>query len=72
MPGSLNAPTVPDRGAPGQLTVRPERPPTAGRRDPVAGQRPQRLRLIAVGRQDPEAVAVGPGELGEHETVKAI
>ena len=37
-----------------------------------AGQRPQRLGLIAVGHQDAEAVAVGPRELAEHERVEPI
>jgi hypothetical protein len=32
----------------------------------------QRLRAIAVGRQHPEAVAVGPRELSQHEAVKAV
>ena len=50
-----------------------------GERDPGrdeilarAGQRPQRLGLIAVGNQDPEAVAVGPRELAEHERVEPV
>ena len=35
-------------------------------------ERPQRLRRVAIGDQDPEAVAVGTSELGEHEAVEAV
>jgi hypothetical protein len=37
-----------------------------------ARQRPQRLRAVAVRSQDPEAVTVGPRQLGQHEAVKAV
>jgi hypothetical protein len=33
---------------------------------------PQRLGAVAVGHQQPEAVAVGASELGQHEAVKHI
>ena len=39
---------------------------------PPAGQRPQRLGLIAVGLEHPEAVAVGTRQLADHERVKPI
>ncbi len=39
---------------------------------PRAGQRPDRLRLIAVGLEHPEAVMIGPRELTQHERVKPI
>jgi hypothetical protein len=51
----------------------------AGQRDPRrdeilprAAQRPQRLGLIAIGLQDPEAVAVGACQLTQHEPVKPV
>jgi hypothetical protein len=37
-----------------------------------AGQRPQRLGLVAVGLEHPEAVMIGARQLAEHERVKAI
>ena len=37
-----------------------------------AGQRPQRLGLIAVGNEDAEPVAVGPRELAQHERVEPV
>ena len=36
------------------------------------GQRPQRLGLIAVGLEHPEAVAVSTRQLADHERVKPI
>jgi hypothetical protein len=39
---------------------------------PRPGQRPQRLGLIAVGLEHPEAVTVGAGQLAEHERVEPI
>ena len=49
-----------------------ERDPRADEVLAGARERPQRLGLIAVGHQDPVAVAVGPRELGQHEAVKAV
>ena len=39
---------------------------------PRAGQRPDRLRLIGIGLEHPEAVMIGARELTEHERVKPI
>jgi hypothetical protein len=36
------------------------------------GQRPQRLGLIAIGLQHPEAVMIGPRQLAQHERVEPI
>lgn len=37
-----------------------------------AGQCPDRLRLIRIGLQDPEAMMIGASELAEHERVEPI
>jgi hypothetical protein len=49
-----------------------QRGPCADEVLPRPGQRPQRLGLIAVGLQHPEAVMVGARQLAEHERVEAI
>jgi hypothetical protein len=53
-----------------QLVRQPH--PGADEALPRAGERPQRLGLIAVGLEHPEAVAVRSRELGQHEAVKPI
>ena len=53
-----------------QLVSQPD--PGAHQTLPRAGHRPQRLGLVAVGHQHPEAMAVGARELGQHEAVKHI
>lgn len=66
------------RAAPGQKasSLRPE---LVGERDArlhevlaSAGQRPQRLRLVAVGLEHAQAVHVGAAELGEHVAVEPV
>jgi hypothetical protein len=64
--------------APGQ-TASSRAQQLVGERDPLldqvlagAGQRPQRLRLVGVGRERPRPVRVGAGELGEHVSVEAV
>ena len=49
-----------------------QRRPRADQVLPPASQRPQRLGLIAVGLQYPEAVIVGTRQLAQHERVKPI
>ena len=49
-----------------------QRRPRADEILPPAGQRPQRLGLIAIGLEHPEAVIVGARQLAEHERVKPI
>ena len=49
-----------------------QRGPGANQVLSCSGQRPQRLGLIAVGLQDPEAVMVGARQFAEHERVKPI
>ena len=49
-----------------------QRRPCADEILPRPGQRPQRLGLIAIGLEHPEAVMVGARQLAEHERVKPI
>ena len=49
-----------------------QRGPGANQVLSCSGQRPQRLGLIAVGLQDPEAVVIGARQLAQHERVKPI
>ena len=49
-----------------------QRDPGAHQALPRSGRRAQRLGLVAVRHQDPEAMAVGPRELGQHKAVKDI
>ncbi len=49
-----------------------QRGPGANQVLSCSGQRPERLSLIAVGLQDPEAVVIGPRELAQHKRVKPI
>jgi hypothetical protein len=39
---------------------------------PRAGERPQRLRAVTVGCENPKPMTVGARELGQHEAVKAV
>ena len=65
-----------DRTRPEPLELRPqlaaERNALLDQEPPAAGQRPQRLRLIAVRNKRPKAVMIGSRQLAEHERVKAV
>jgi len=53
-----------------QLVGQPD--PRVHQAIPRSGHRPQRLGLVAVGLEHPEAVAVGARQLGQHEAVKTV
>lgn len=66
----------PQRSGPEPLKLGAElvaqRGPRADQVLPRAGQRPQRLGLIGIGLEHPEAVMIGAGQLAQHERVEPI